>query len=672
MAASNLPYVLGVSSLPWSLWGLLRFVERTSATRLLVGAALLAMPALAGEPQSMLLAGVIGTVWVTAEAAWARAPSGGARIRQAARAALLAGAWGVAALLLSGPAAAPAAARLVQTSRARGISQWEADQFATQPERLLGLLIPDAFDDSSELPLRGKKLLTRYQEFTNTEHGGAWSASILFGVPGLLLAAAGAARRAGRFFLLGSSVFLLASLGEPAGVNHALMAAIPGFQYFRYAEKLIGPATLLLCCAAAIGADAALAGSRRAASVFALCSAAVGAVLVAARTVAEIDRQALTGWLVERGYSHEPALATSMVDALTTGLLLAGGLAIAAALGAALRAWREHAAAFPLVALACAASPLLCASAALSVAPKELLHGPFALANELFRRAGPSEGRWRLYTQAVSPIPMVHFRNPHLPKDTAQSQALMPQYEALARIEGVSPYFSANDDAYFEALERFPSRLFRVLDVRFAVINPGAMTPALAKQKGFHRISPGYWVKDFGPSPRAFLADGAQVASTERGKELLANPRLDPQRTAVLPLSQAMLGAGLLPDGTSDPGSVHLLPTGPERLAADVDAKRPGLLLFATHWDAGWRARVDGRPASVAHVDFAIPGVPVPPGRHRVELEFHPEGLPAGLWMLAAGLLLVGGWALFPRLGRSGLPESDRSSTSSPDAVARP
>jgi hypothetical protein len=653
MAASNLPYALGTASLPLSIWGLLRLVERVSAGRLLTGAALLAVPALAGEPQSMLLAGVIGTVWAVGAAAWEPAPTGAARARRAARAGLLAALWGAAALLLSGPASAPAAARLVQTSRMKGVASTDVERFATHPVRLLGLVIPVAFDDTGDLPLLGKRdAINRFQEFFFNDDGAAWSASILVGAPALLLAFAGAARRRGRFLLLGALVFLLAAIGKAAGVQDALLAWMPGFRYFRYAEKLLGPATLLLAAAAAVGADVALGGSRRAARWLVASSGALGTLLLAAGALVRARREPLTAWLAERGHSHVPALSRSFVDALDVGLSLAGGLALALLLIALLRASAKQRAVLPLASLACVASSLLGAKSALPYAPLELLHGPFPLADELVRRAGPSEGRWRLYTRVDSPVWLPPLGNPALAREVAASQALMPQYEVVARIEGVTPYFSALDELYSDAIVHFPSRLFRALNVRFAVFNPLDMSAALARKKGFKQVGPGFWLRDFGPSPRAFLADGARALPPDRARELLANPKVDLLRTAVLPLSDAPLAAKLLPEGTGDAGTVELARTPPERIAAQVDAKRDALLLLSTHWDGGWRARVDGQPAPVARVDFAILGVPVSPGRHQVELEFHPEGLRAGLAMLAAGLLLCGAWAALQRRRR--------------------
>lgn len=88
--------------------------------------------------------------------------------------------------------------------------------------------------------------------------------SIYLGTPALLLAlfAAAAGRRV-RFLLLSELVFLLASAGGDLGVQPLLDRFVPGFRLFRYSEKLIWPASLLVALAAALGADAAFSSPRR-------------------------------------------------------------------------------------------------------------------------------------------------------------------------------------------------------------------------------------------------------------------------------------------------------------------------------------------------------------------------------------------------------------------------
>src|SRR5207302_4606351 len=116
--------------------------------------------------------------------------------------------------------------------------------FANHPARLLGLLVPRAFDDAPEAGDPGSSWST-FSEFFAWE-SAAFADSMVMGAPALLLAAAGlfASRRA-RPLLLGAALFALASTGAALGIDRALFALVPLAGIFRFAEKLSAPASLL-------------------------------------------------------------------------------------------------------------------------------------------------------------------------------------------------------------------------------------------------------------------------------------------------------------------------------------------------------------------------------------------------------------------------------------------
>ena len=61
-------------------------------------------------------------------------------------------------------------------------------------------------------------------------------------------------------------------------------------------------------------------------------------------------------------------------------------------------------------------------------------------------------------------------------------------------------------------------------------------------------------------------------------------------------------------------------------------------------WRRGWTATVDGEPAPLVRTNAVFRGVPLPPGRHRVEMSYFPQGLAWGGAL--GGLGLVGLLAL--------------------------
>ena len=73
----------------------------------------------------------------------------------------------------------------------------------------------------------------------------------------------------------------------------------------------------------------------------------------------------------------------------------------------------------------------------------------------------------------------------------------------------------------------------------------------------------------------------------------------------------------------------------------EVRAEGPGLLVVAEGWDRGWRAALDGEPVGVARVNQLAIGLSLPPGMHRVTLDYRPPGLVAGLALALLGAVAL-------------------------------
>ncbi len=86
-------------------------------------------------------------------------------------------------------------------------------------------------------------------------------------------------------------------------------------------------------------------------------------------------------------------------------------------------------------------------------------------------------------------------------------------------------------------------------------------------------------------------------------------------------------------------GTAKLLSYQPERVVVSATARRASLLVLDDTWFPGWQARVDGRPATVARVDYLLRGVEIPPGSHRVEFDYEPASWRVG-WIISLVTLL--------------------------------
>lgn len=644
MVASNLPYAVGGATMPFALAGFLWFLARHTVARFALASFALSLCVYAGEPQSMLFAGLIGTAWAVGRAALA-AEEPRTRLRKTFKAGLFAGAWGLSALALSGPASGPAAAQLLASDRLHGVSTLEQEMFANHPLRLFGLLVPFAFDDSPERFSAADQDASR-QPFLEyfSPNSGSFADSILLGPPVLLLAACAARRRRGVFLLLGAFVLALASTGAALGVWPVLAQLVPGIRVFRFAEKFIAPASLLLSLAAGLGAAAALEEEPRRAVWLGGLAGALAALLGATLLATWPLQRCLTVVLIDMGVTHNAHLPELFLESLRSGLWVSALLALAVSAIALLRSREKLAArgALLLLALCCTTTAYAATIQQLHTLPIELVREQPVLVRELVARAGPSRGRWRLFVSTWTQVPFIPHFEMRVAHALGSREMLLPQFESLFGIEGINPYFSAPDLQYNRAVMAAPSVLFSLLRVRFAVHMPWQLTPQSAKQYGFIRMMPGAWVHEFPVGPAAFLVSRADSAPTEAAAlDLLAGAGFDPHsRAVVLAPEPAFASAPLQKARTT------IKTLSPEVLQIDLDADQPALLVVPQHHDPGWRATVDGAAAKVIRTDLTVLGVHVPAGHHTVLLRFWPVGFTAGLW--AAGglvaLFLLGSW----------------------------
>jgi len=652
VTGSNLPYSIGAGSVPIAVDAVVGCVEAPSLKRLGWAGAAVALIAYAGEPQAMLIAGLLSGAWAIALGLGGPLNIVGdtiewrPRARRSLRNLALVACCGALAIAFAAPAVFPAVVELRRSSRAGPLTDRERATFANHPLRLAGLLVPRAFDDAPEVLEDAQSLASPYTEFF-TEGSAAFADSIVLGAPALLLALAGAfARRRGALLFAGACVLALASTGTALGIDRVLFAPIPLSGIFRFAEKLTAPVSLLFALAAALGADLALAGTRRAA--FRLGAAALVLAALAAALAFFIGRNApqLAQDFAAYGKTHRPLFSVAFWREARAGLLDCAGLA--ATLGTvALWRWRRQLPATGLGAVCCAASVFASCGGLLYSAPLEVVRGPFDLAERLRARAGPSPGRWRLFVNDKDPL-LLPGLPPRAAVTMSMAQALLPQFNSVAAIEGMSPYFSAGDPGYQRGIRETPETYFNLFGVRFAVEMPPSFRPAEARLRNFRKIGFGYWVREYPVFSRAFVvARGTRVDDMDEGLARVTGPGFDVRREAV------MRGEGLpaAVEGTAAPARLER--STPERMT--VRAQGPGLLVVGEHFDPGWRAEIDGRRVPVAEVDLAAVGVVLPAAATTVELRFVPIGfLPGATLAIVAAAALAGASAVRRKWSRVG------------------
>jgi hypothetical protein len=87
----------------------------------------------------------------------------------------------------------------------------------------------------------------------------------------------------------------------------------------------------------------------------------------------------------------------------------------------------------------------------------------------------------------------------------------------------------------------------------------------------------------------------------------------------------------------------HVRYPSPREIEVDLDGPVPegSALIVSENWYPGWRAVVDGRPATVARADYALMGIPLTADARHVQLSFSDQVYARGKIVTIAGLLIT-------------------------------
>ena len=104
-----------------------------------------------------------------------------------------------------------------------------------------------------------------------------------------------------------------------------------------------------------------------------------------------------------------------------------------------------------------------------------------------------------------------------------------------------------------------------------------------------------------------------------------------------------------LPQEEPEPGTVGITSYEPNRMMLVAELRRASFVVLSEVFYPGWEAFVDGRPAPIIPGDLVLRAIPVPAGKHTIELHFRSKTL---LWGLVVSLTSLIGAALFLLLTR--------------------
>jgi hypothetical protein len=144
--------------------------------------------------------------------------------------------------------------------------------------------------------------------------------------------------------------------------------------------------------------------------------------------------------------------------------------------------------------------------------------------------------------------------------------------------------------------------------------------------------------------PRAYWARHAEVLPDRDALERLFQPDVVAGETVLLATDSHL---SVLPQSPGRAGSCRLESYRNQRFVATCEGNDAGMAVFVEQFDRGWHATVDGRPAVIARANLIMRALALPPGHHRIELEYRTPGLALGLALSAVSLLLLALLAVF-------------------------
>ena len=140
--------------------------------------------------------------------------------------------------------------------------------------------------------------------------------------------------------------------------------------------------------------------------------------------------------------------------------------------------------------------------------------------------------------------------------------------------------------------------------------------------------------------PRAFIVPSAEVVTKEEVLDRLTSPDFDPLATVLIEEEESKLP--LQPtESLSMKTRVDIIDYAPDSILLDAELPSPGYLFLSEIFYPGWKASVDGRPAKILRGNYLFRVIPLPAGRHQIQVRFDPLTIKLGIGVSVLTLLVI-------------------------------
>lgn len=168
--------------------------------------------------------------------------------------------------------------------------------------------------------------------------------------------------------------------------------------------------------------------------------------------------------------------------------------------------------------------------------------------------------------------------------------------------------------------------------------------------------TPVYLYRLRGENPYAWVAPVIVKANDMSVGATLFNEAFDVRRAALFAEDAEVTGVenlAALPPPADVSASVTQYAAGKVSIQLSAPAPQGSALLVSENYYPGWRATVDGKPATVGRADYSLTGVQLPEGGRVIDLTFGSETYDRGkivtLLALALVVVLIAGGIIMDR-----------------------
>ncbi len=188
--------------------------------------------------------------------------------------------------------------------------------------------------------------------------------------------------------------------------------------------------------------------------------------------------------------------------------------------------------------------------------------------------------------------------------------------QLLLSIESGKPVYG--DTALFERIiepVNWKHPLFPLLNVKYILALTDIQDPILnlVYSEGTSRV-----YKYSHMLPRVFIADNVIISETKPLEQMFQSD-YDPSETVVLEEPVSVGTESLLPDE-----EVRITTYKPDRIIMKANVHTRRILVVSSSYSPEWRVNIDGLEEKIYIADYALIGIPVPEGKHLIELYYSP------------------------------------------------